>query len=312
VFLRYKDRVKPLLAGPVLYQTSGFLAWQYEVYKFVSKVAGRATRFPPLFRDAASLQRALFEQNNPRNFSNEFTSITGRSTNPDTGDRLYTAYGDAWIDTLEDVEHALPALRDSSHVPFFSAALPVRRLIVNEFWQNLSDVVCMAVVALMCLPALQVTGLYHQERARGILQTLRGTGTSAVESMIAWWVAGSLMVLLYAICCALLFAGILYSTSPILLFTFALLLGFSALSFGFLASSVFPGEYSTLTVLVLFFVTMLPGLLYFDLAESRNRTSWADARVSLLPSSAFAIAFLEVSALIVYGFADMHAIALSL
>jgi hypothetical protein len=182
----------------------------------------------------------------------------------------------------------VPRKKDPIHVPVLLRALPTRAYHQRAFWHSFGDIIAITFVVLFSLPAGVVVGEYCREVQRGHAELLSTvTGVAPEHNAVAWLLCGACCVGMVALPCYLCFALILCHTSALLPTLHLCLYGVAVLPLALLLG-IAVGKADAVVVLVpvAAFASMLPGLLYNNLAFDCQRAWSTELLLAAAPSSA--------------------------
>eukprot|EP01038_Epipyxis_sp_PR26KG_P009362 gene9362-12613_t len=264
-------------SGQLLYFISGFLTFQIEFQNFLSSLGlGGSTIATGALNDPTT--NIYFDGNDKTKKLAETLMI---ATLP--------------IDVLHAVVNATSQngnLRPVQYFPLYHRAFRNKDYQQPVFWHSFGLLISIGLLIHFCVPAAICSGYYRREHSDGQLDVISTLPKLMKRhSMISWCICCCIIVFIYFIACVLFFAAISRSFNAALIPSTGLLLfGISLGPF-----SIIFGEFirksDTLVVAVptFTFVTMLPGLFYYDLAFDVQRSFIMEIIISLLPSSAITL-----------------------
>ena len=154
-------------------------------------------------------------------------------------------------------------------------------------------------VILMSLPAAIAVGEYRKEVNAGhteLLSTL--IGVHHIHTVIAWLLCSILCTILLSIPCALCFHTILSVTNPMIPLLNAVLCSIAQAPLAFMFGCVVvKADLAVVMVPIGAFISMLPGLLYYNLAFDVQRSMPLEILLGFLPSSGLTLVLKQMCSL---------------
>lgn len=277
-----KSGASRVQSGQLLYFISGFLTLQLELQNFLS-VVGKGG--PVIQTEVFKGQSRNFPQ--PSGFARE------------VADAIMLA------GTRAAISHAVSNMttnyeRPNLYAPLYHRAFPTHMYMQQTYWHSFGSMIAAFLIIFFALPAAVTSGAFRREAEEGqldVLSTLSPKmGTSAVSAS-AWMLCCFAWNLLSFFCCWVYFALVLRHSYSVLPAVCLLLCG-TALGPIALIVGNFVKRADTLVIAVptVAFVSLLPGLLYSDLAFDVQRSLWLELMLCLLPPSGAALVLREICA----------------
>ena len=271
-------------SGQLLYFLSGFLSIQLEMQNFLSAVGLGG----PLIRTQVLGESPEESFLRPHTITRNIAEALMKST---TNNEVYSAI----INTTAQHREQRPSLL----TPLYHRAFPTHRYVQQTYWHVYASMITTALVVYFSLPAAVTAGAFRREVAGGQLDSLSTLpGLRAVHSAAGWYLCGAAWSTISFLFCYTFFYFILEYTNSMVpalnLYLCGLSLGPLAIALGCVIKRA---DALVVTVPTFVFITMLPGLLYVDLAFDVQRSVWVEVLMCLLPPSAAALVLREVCAL---------------
>jgi ABC-type multidrug transport system ATPase subunit len=254
---------------------SGFLSMQFEIQNFLSvnQYGGRLID-SNAFEDISSLSH-------PDEYAHRVAEAVARS--------LITSSS-----TYEEIMNAtlsVPKRREQIFVPLYHRAFPTHHYEQSVFWHTFGAIMTIALAIYFSIPAAIIGGAYRKEMSGGHLEVISTFPLlRQYHSAIAWCISGSVWVMTSALVAYGFFVMTLshsYSLIPCVgLLLFGMTLCPISIIIGLVLTNAQEIALATPTIV---FVTLLPGMLYVDLAFDIQRHIWIEILMSLLPSSCIAL-----------------------
>jgi hypothetical protein len=270
-------------SGQLLYFLSGFLSIQLEVQNFISSVGLGGPVIPTkVFGDAPS--SFLKSSSVTRNIAD---ALIHSASNDDVFNAI--------VNTTSNHRDSRPTL----NTPLYHRAFPTHRYEQQTFWHVYGSMIATALIVYFSLPSAVTAGAFRREETGGQLDSLSTLpGLRAVHSAAAWCLCSAFWSLFSFIVCLVFFLAVLTHTNALIpafsLFLCGLSLGPIAMALGCVVKRA---DALVVAVPTSVFVTMLPGLLYVDLAFDVQRSVWLELLMCLLPPSGAALVLREVCGL---------------
>ena len=274
-----KSGASRVQSGQLLYFISGFLTLQLELQNFLSLVGKGG---PIVKTEVFKGQRRNFPQPS--------------SAAQDIANAIMLA------ETRQAISHAVSNVtsyeRPNLYAPLYHRAFPTHMYIQQTYWHSFGSMIAALLIIFFSLPAAVIAGAFRREAEEGqldILSTL--PGVLCTHSAVAWTLCCLSWTLVSFLCCWVFFALVLRHSYSVLPAVCLLLCG-AALGPMALIVGIFVKKADTLVVAVptVVFVSLLPGLLYSDLAFDVQRTAWVELLLCLLPASGAALVLREICA----------------
>jgi ABC-type lipoprotein export system ATPase subunit len=273
--------ISKLQSGQLLYFISGFLTFQLELQNYFSIYGlGGSVIKSDFFSNGGA---ELF--NLPNKISNNIAADYISSNTP----------FDLYNTIIKSSRNNQPSIK----VPIYHRSLNLHSYKQKVYWHSYSIVITSILILYFAIPGTVIAGLFWSEVSCGhidVLSTL--PGIKVWHSAFAWILTSLIWLFISFIFCWSYFCIIFVNTSSLLPSLNLLLCGLALVSLSMILG-ILIRKPSNLVIAIptLVFVTMLPGLLYFDLAFDTQRSTNIELIISLFPPSAIALIIRQICGL---------------
>lgn len=270
-------------SGQLLYFISSFLTFQLEIQNFLAYLNFGGSVIPT---------DSFFDENNfadelkiPKEFVNSILNAK--------------VPGDVFNSFMNITERYENFGKDSLSIPFYNRAYPTHRYSQNLFWHVYASMLPTVLILFFSIPAAVCAGAFWREYSGSQLEVLCTLpGIKVYHSVISWCICCSLWAFFYFMVSFMFFILVLKYDSAVIPSLTLLLCGIALAPLSILLGSVISRPDALVVAVPTFvFVSMLPGLLYPDLAFDVQRTMWFELVICLLPPSATALVIRQICSL---------------